>query len=459
MSLGLHLAELAAWSGARLVGADVVIDAVSTDTRTLARGSLFAAIAGEHHDGHDFAESARKAGAAALLVARELPVALPQLVVDDTQRALGDIARGWRLRCRARVAGITGSNGKTTVKTMLGAILARHGRSHVNPGNLNNEIGLPLALLAMPADTEFAAFEMGAGKPGDIAWLAGIARPDVALVNNVAPAHLARLGSLQGVAETKGAIYRALPPEGVAVINADDAFAGYFTRLAAPRRTLRFGLQQPADVTASFVAERLGSGEFRLLFRDGHADVHLALPGRHNVMNSLAAASLAIALGVPPSTIAEGLREAPAVAGRQARRRLASGAVLIDDSYNANPGSFAAAIASLAAEPGERVLVMGDMAELGPEAARLHAAVGAQARQHGIERLLAVGALSVAAVREFGRGGEHYPEQAALVQALAPTLGPGVAVLVKGSRSSAMERVVAALDDGPADDAGGAHAA
>ena len=441
----MRLSDIARWTGGRLHGADATVASVSIDTRTLERGALFVALRGERHDGHAFADAARTKGAAALLVEHELALPLPQVVVADTQLALGEIARARRAASRARVVGITGSNGKTTVKTLLGSILARHGRTHVNPGNLNNEIGLPLTLCAMPLDTEYAVLEMGAGKPGDIAYLARIAQPDVALVNNVAAAHLERMGSLQGVAETKGAIHAALPADGVAVINADDAFAGYFAVRAAPRRILRYGMLRQADVTASVDAPGIPPGAFRLLCAAGGVDVTLPLPGRHNVMNALAAATAAIALGVPLATIRAGLESASPVAGRLARIVHESGAVLIDDSYNANPGSFAAAIATLAAESGERVLVMGDMAELGSDARRLHADVGALARRSGIARLYAVGANAKAAVDEFGRGARHFPDQSALVDAARKELRAGVTMLVKGSRSSAMDRVVTAL--------------
>ena len=443
--LNVRLGDIARWTGGRLHGADVAIGAVSTDTRALPAHALFVALIGERHDAHAFAGAAQDAGAVALLVSRELPVALPQVIVTDTQLALGAIARALRAQSGARVIGITGSNGKTTVKTLLASILERHGRTHVNPGNLNNEIGLPLTLCAMPADSEYAVLEMGAGKPGDIAYLARIAQPDVALVNNVAAAHLERMGSLQGVAETKGAIYRGLPPDGVAVINADDAFADYFAVLAAPRRIVRFGLLRRADISANVDPEVNAQGRFRLLTPTGSAEIALPLPGRHNIMNALAASTLAIAVGVPLATIKAGLEASPNVAGRLMRSTHASGAVVIDDSYNANPGSFAAAIATLAAEPGERVLVMGDMAELGSDAERLHADIGALAKRNGIQRLRAVGALSRAAVDAFNSGAQHYPDQAGLIDALRAELRDGVTLLIKGSRSSAMDKVVAAL--------------
>lgn len=457
--LNLRLSDIAKWTGGRLLGEDAVIDAVSTDTRTLGERALFVALRGERYDAHDFVETAQQRGASAAVVEHPVDAGLAQVVVADSLLALGEIARRISVRQRARIIGITGSNGKTTVKTLLAAILARHGRTHVNAGNFNNEIGLPLTLLTMPADSDYAVLEMGAGKPGDIAYLARIAQPDVALVNNVAAAHLERLGTLQGVAETKGAIYRALPPDGIAVINADDAFADYFGVLAAPRRKITFGLLRRADVSAAVDAETRFDGRFRLLTPVGNGEIALPFQGRHNVMNALAATAVAIALGVPFATIRAGLEAAPNVGGRLHRCTHVSGAVVIDDSYNANPGSFAAAIATLAAESGERILVIGDMAELGSDAERLHAETGALAKRAGIERLLGVGRLSRAAVDAFGTGAVHYPDQACLIEALRGELRAGVTILIKGSRSSAMERVVRALVDAADSEGSERHAA
>jgi len=441
----LRLTDIATWVGGSLRGAGGFIDGVSTDTRTLTPGALFVALKGERYDAHDFVNTAHERGATAALVDHLVDADMPQIVVADTLAALGELARAVRPQRDTRVIGITGSNGKTTVKTLVAAILSRHGRTHVNVGNLNNEIGVPLTLLAMPEHVQYAVIEMGAGKPGDIAYLARIARPFVGLVNNVAPAHLERLGSERGVAETKGAIYAALPADGIAIINADDAYADYFVGLAGKRRIVRFGLDAKADVGATF-DER---GGFALRTPAGSMPIALSQPGRHNVMNALAAAAIATALGVPLGTIRAGLEAAPAGAGRLVRRKHASGAMLIDDSYNANPGSFAAAIATLAAESGETILVMGDMAELGADAERLHAEIGALAKKSGIRKLHAVGRLSRAAAAAFGSGAAHHVDQTALIAALRSDLRDGVTALIKGSRSSAMDRVVSALlDDG-----------
>jgi len=442
--IAARLIDVAPPLAARLVGADRAFRGVGTDTRTLQPGMLFVALRGERHDGHDHVAAAAERGAAGAVVERELDTPLPQLVVLDTQAALGELARWQRAHLGATVVALTGSNGKTTVKALAAAILSRVGATHVTEGNLNNEIGLPLTILRAPAAARFLVLEMGAGKPGDIAYLVRIGQPHVALVNNVAPAHLERMGSTDGVAETKGAIYDGLPPGGIAVVNADDAYAAAFERRIGARRVLRFGLEQPAEVCARDLA--LGaSTRFTLVTPAGEAAVDLALPGRHNVRNALAAAALALAAGAPLADIVAGLGSAHAVGGRLTRIAVPGAGVVIDDSYNANPGSVRAAIDTLALEPGERWLVLGNMAELGPEAPRLHAEVGAHARAAGIQRLYAVGALAREAARAFGGAAQAFDTQEAAIEALRRDFRAGVVLLVKGSRSSAMERVVAAL--------------
>jgi UDP-N-acetylmuramoyl-tripeptide--D-alanyl-D-alanine ligase len=436
---------VALWTHGQLMGADIDVGGVSIDTRKIKSGDLFVAIKGERVDGHDFVAQAAAGGAAAALVTRKVDAPIAQIVVDDTELALGDLASAVRAQSNVQVVGITGSNGKTTVKTLVASILSRHGRTHVNAGNYNNELGLPLTLLAMPADTQYAVLEMGAGKPGDIAYLAAIARPDIGLVNTIAPAHLERMGSVEGVAETKGALYQALPVDGVAVINADDAFASFFSGLAGSRRQLRFALDHKADIGADIVELGVDGSRFVLSTPVGDAEVDLPLPGRHNVGNAMAAAAIALALDVPLDTIVTGLEQVPAIAGRLRAETMAAGWTLIDDSYNANPGSVAAAIDTLALAQGERWLVLGDMAELGPNARAMHAGIGERAKKQGIDRLFAVGPLSAAAVEAFGGRGTHYTDKQALAKALNEELHGGVTLLVKGSRSAGMEQVVAAL--------------
>ena len=451
--LNLRLSEIAVWTRGSLRGADASVGAISTDSRTLAPGDLFVALVGERHNGHDHIAGAVARGAVGVLVSRRVDTDLPQVVVADTLHALGDLASAVRARRDVTVVGITGSNGKTSVKTLAARILARRGRTHSNAASFNNEIGVPLTLLAMPDDTEYAVLEMGAGKPGDIDYLAAIVRPRIGLVNNIGPAHLERMHSLEGIAETKGAIYRALPPDGVAVINADDAFAGYFAGLAGARRVLRFGLAKPADVTADGLKLGPDASEFTLHTPLGRATIRLPLPGRHNIANALAAAALTHAAGAALDDIIAGLQSAEPIGGRLLRHRSPEGWVLFDDSYNANPGSALAAVATLALQPGERWLVLGDMAELGAGAGDLHAKVGAAAREQGVARVYAVGSLAARAAAAFGEGGSVHTSQPALIAALQADLHAGVSVLVKGSHSSHMENVVAALlEDGKGDD-------
>lgn len=441
------LSEVANWCGGQLHGDSRALLGASSDTRTLGADALFVAVRGERVDGHDCLAAASSAGAAGALVERLQPHALAQIVVADSTLALGRIASHWLQRCPALRIGLTGSNGKTTVKTLTHAILAAvHVPCYANPGNRNNELGLPLAALEVGAQHRCAIFEMGAGKPGDIEYLCGIARPQIALVNNVAAAHLERLLDLDGVARTKGAIYSALPEDGVAVINTDDAYAPQFRALAGSRRILSYGLDQPAQVSARRLRPDADGCSFELLIDGSAHPLRIGLVGRHNVLNALAAATLALAAGADPASIVQGLEQAQPVAGRLRRQQRADGVVILDDSYNANPGSFAAGIQTLGEGTPHGWVAMGDMAELGEGGPALHAQIGALARQHGIERLYAVGPLSRAAVDAAGAIGRHFSSIEALNQALAAELQPGVTLLVKGSRSAGMERVVAFLN-------------
>lgn len=440
------LAWIAQVTAGQLYGDDCHVDAVATDTRALPGGqALFVALKGERFDGHDHVAAAAAGGCVAAMVDRPLPQALPQVVVDDTQLALGRLAAAVQAERDTQVLAVTGSNGKTTVKTLLASILQTLGPAYANPGNRNNEIGLPLAVLEAPDDARFAVYEMGAGKPGDIAYLCAIARPRVALVNNVGAAHLERMGSLLGVAQTKGAIYEALPSDGVAVINADDAFALYFRERLHGRRVIRFGLDASAEVTARDIRAGLDGARFTLCLPQAEIEVALPLAGRHNVRNALAAAAMAWAVGATAEQIRAGLEHSPRVAGRLALHRLRGGITVIDDSYNANPGSLKAAIDTLAESAQASWLVLGDMRELGSEEVALHAEAGAQARAAGIARLFTLGPLSAHAATAFGAGAAHFASHEALLQALCEALHPGVQVLVKGSRGSAMDRIVAGL--------------
>jgi len=441
------LSWIAQATGGRLAGDDRLIDAVATDTLALPQGraALFVALKGENFDGHDHVAAAAAGGCVAALVSREVDVAIPQVVVADSERALGELAAAVQRERVTNVLAITGSNGKTSVKTLLLSILDQAGGAYANPGNRNNEIGLPLAVLDAPDDARVAVYEMGAGKPGDIAYLTAIARPDVALVNNIAPAHLERMGSLLGVADTKAAIYDALPADGVAVINADDAFAPYFAERAHGRRIVRIGLEASADITARDIHLAGEGSRFELVTPHGEVAIALPMPGRHNVRNALAAAAMALGAGASLEQVRDGLNSVQPVAGRLISHHLRSGAVLVDDSYNANPGSLEAAIDTLAASGDEGWLVLGDMRELGADEVALHAQAGARAKAAGIARLYTLGTLSQAAADAFGAGARGFASHAALADALESALHAGVRVLVKGSRGSAMDKIVKSL--------------
>ena len=440
------LVWIAQATGGRLVGADRVVDAIATDTRALPGGdALFIALTGEQFDGHDHVHAAINGGCVAALVAREFDIDAPQVVVTDTTLALAAFACAVQRLRDTRVLAITGSNGKTSVKTLLLSILQQLGGAYANPGNRNNEIGLPLAVIDAPDDARFAVYEMGAGKPGDIAYLTAIARPDVALVNNIAAAHLERMGSLQGVADTKGAIYDALPADGVAVVNADDAFAAYFIERQHGRRVVLFGIDAAADVHARDIRIDTDGSRFVLVAPQGEVEVALPMPGRHNILNALAATAMALAVGASIAQVRAGLEAVQPVAGRLVAHALRSGAVLVDDSYNANPGSLAAAIDTLAGSGDEAWLVLGDMRELGADETALHAQAGERAKAAGIARLFTLGGLSAHAAQAFGDGAREFETHEALADALAAELRPGVRVLVKGSRGSAMDRIVKAL--------------
>ncbi|MFC3813539.1 UDP-N-acetylmuramoyl-tripeptide--D-alanyl-D-alanine ligase [Lysobacter sp. GCM10012299] len=448
----LHLSEVARMTGGRLHGADAVVATVATDTRALPQGGavLFIALKGERFDGHDHVASLPADKVAAVLVSRQIDTAIPQVIVADTQRALADLAAAvQRARIESgngeKIVAITGSNGKTSVKALTLAILERVGPTYATPGNRNNEIGLPLAVLDAPEGVQFSIYEMGAGQPGDIAYLTAVVRPDVSVVNNVAPGHLERMGSLLGVADTKAAIYDALPPTGVAVINADDAFAPYFAERAHGRRLVRFGLDASADITALNIQPQGDGSRFTLVTPEGEGTITLALPGRHNVRNAMAAAALALGVGAPLQAVIDGLSAARSVPGRLITRHLDNGAVLIDDSYNANPGSLAAAIDTLSEGGGEAWLVLGDMRELGVDAEAMHAEAGRRAKSARIARLFTLGPYSAAAAAAFGEGAMHFESHDALADALRAQLHQGVRVLVKGSRGSAMDRIVTAL--------------
>ena len=428
-------------------GEDVRFGAVSTDTRTIASGDLFIALKGENFDGARFVAQAAQAGAIAAMVNADALIEgtpCPLLRVPDTRLALGSFAEYWRKRFDIPLVAITGSNGKTTVKEMLAAIL-RQSTSEENvlatQGNLNNDIGMPLTLLKLRERHRYAVIEMGMNHANEIDYLTRIARPDVALINNATGAHLQGLGSVESVARAKGEIFAGLADAGTVVINADDAHAVLWRTQAGAHRIFDFGLENPATVQGEWTARDFG-GVLRARTPAGELRLALQVPGEHNARNALAAMTAALTLHVPVIAIIKGLEGFSGVAGRLQRKQALHGATLLDDTYNANPASVHAALEVLAQAKDKRVFVLGDMGELGEDAAQFHREIGIAAHELGIERLFALGTLSKEAVAEFGVGAQHFADIESLQAALNKELDEQTTVLVKGSRFMKMERVV-----------------
>jgi UDP-N-acetylmuramoyl-tripeptide--D-alanyl-D-alanine ligase len=442
------LQQFAAAGHGRLIGEDRSFNEVAIDSRKLVAGDLFAALRGQHIDGHDFVEAAAAAGAAGAIVQRRLGLSLPQIVVSDVEMALAEAARAARARFRGPLIGVAGSNGKTTVKEMLAQILSRLGPCLSTRGNLNNHLGVPMTLLRLNDAHRFAVIEMGANRRGDVEQLVQIARPGIGLITNAGAEHLEGFGSLEGAARAEGEMVAGLSSSGTAVINADDAYASLW-RASTSAQVLGFGLRQEADFRACAirfdVTEDGLATHFRLCSPPGEVDVTLAMAGRHNVLNALAAATAANSAGASLQDIAAGLGEVRAVKGRLQFKRTRVGAWLIDDSYNANPSSARAGLEVLSEMPGRRWLVLGDMAELGDFANDSHRELGELARTLGIERLYTFGALAALAADSFGTGAQCYRDVSELARALDAAITPQVRLLIKGSRVNRLERVVDAL--------------
>lgn len=500
----MRLSEAAVAVNGVLAGEDRPFSAVSTDTRAIKAGDLFIALRGEKFDGAAFAAQAIEAGASGVMVnAEAATAAMPAIRVEDTRIALGKLAAHWRNRFPIPVIAITGSNGKTTVKEMLAAILrgacsansepkvssspqpspargrdgeftehalcpssgaggqagARPAREGANAepkpvddavlateGNLNNDIGCPLMMLRLREGHRYAVLEMGMNHPGEIRYLTHLARPDVALVNNAQLAHVGLLGSVRAIAEAKGEIFEGLGETGTAIINLDDAHADYWKSLNAGRRVLTFGFRPDADVRG--VHRMHDKDELTICLREGGTvTLNLSIPGEHNARNALAAAACAQALGIDLHTVASALSHFTGVKGRLQRKPGLHGSQFIDDTYNANPDSTRAALAVLARAPGHKYFVLGDMGELGEQGTMLHAQVGLEAKRAGVERLFGLGDLSKEAVRAFGAGGMHFERIEELLAEVENALAPDVTVLVKGSRAMRMERVVQSLSE------------
>jgi UDP-N-acetylmuramoyl-tripeptide--D-alanyl-D-alanine ligase len=436
------LSEIAKALNASMRGVDVNVQSVGTDSRNIAKGQLFVGIRGEHFDGNDYATEAIQQGAAAALVSNANIHAVPSVLVKDTRLALGELAHYWRSKFTMPLVAVTGSNGKTTVKEMITAILnVTQGKVLATRGNLNNDIGVPLTLLGLNDKHTYAVIEMGMNHEGEIRYLTHIAQPKVAVVNNAGTAHIGEVGSREGIARAKGEIFEGLAEGGIAVINADDNFADYWQSLNNNRKVITFGLNAKADVSATYQALHDAS-LIQLKTPSGTVEFSLYVLGEHSVHNALAASAVAVALGISNENIAIGLAQFNPVKGSLNRLEGSHDAVVIDDTYNANPDSMKAAIDVLAQQKGTQILVMGDMAELGDGAPQMHAEIGAYAKQKGIHQLFSFGELSKLASAEFGLNAKHFDTLEALLDELLSGMKNDVTVLVKGSRFMKMERVV-----------------
>jgi UDP-N-acetylmuramoyl-tripeptide--D-alanyl-D-alanine ligase len=437
-------------------GESCTFSAVSTDSRAVQAGELFFALRGENFDGHGFVAAARERGAVAAVVAADWfegaeslsEIGLPLLVVDDTKLALGALAANWRSRFTLPLIAVTGSNGKTTTKEMIASIFkAAYGDEVLaTSGNFNNDIGMPLTLLKLNSGHRAAIIEMGMNHPDEIAYLTRIARPTVALVTNAQRAHLAGMGSLETIAREKGSIFEGLDTTGVAVFCSDDQWADLWRAQSAACQVLNFSFELPAAVCGSYQVRGL-ENHLSLMLPGGPVEVELAMPGAHNARNALAAAAVAVAAGIAPDAVRAGLAAFRGIKGRLQRRPGPNGATLLDDSYNANPDSVRAGIDVLAATVGKKILVLGDMGEIGEMTAQFHDEIGGYAKSQGIDRLLAFGESSALAAHNFGSGGQHFKKIETLIETLTPLLTQETTVLIKGSRFMRMERVVDALAD------------
>jgi UDP-N-acetylmuramoyl-tripeptide--D-alanyl-D-alanine ligase len=449
------LLEAARELGAPLIGEDRPFGAVSSDSRTLPAGALFVGLRGPNFDGADFAAAALARGAVGAIVERALSdVSLPYIQVPDSLQALQRLARRWRAEFSIPLVGIGGSNGKTTTKEMTAAILSRRGPCLSTQGNLNNHIGVPLTLLRLERSHRSAVIEMGANRIGDVAELVAFATPTVGLITNAGAEHLEGFGDLDGVARGEGEMVAGLPPGAAAVINADDAYAGYWRGVATASRIVTFGVQAAADFKAQDIVQSIEAGRFATRFTLecplGQSAIALQAGGAHNISNALAAAAAAAAAGASLADIAAGLADFRAVAGRLQLKAGLRDSWIIDDSYNANPSSVRAGLDVLRSLPGPKWLVLADMAELGAHSADSHAELGRYARECRVARLFALGPESTRAVETFGSGGEWFADADSLTRRLQSEIAPGVTVLVKGSRVNRLERVVQGLLGGAA---------
>ncbi len=439
----MSLSRVAAVLGCVPLESDLTFTGITTDSRQISPGMVFAALPGETFDGHNYIRQAEECGAVAVLVCREVETTLPVLLVADVLMALGKLAADWRQQCPAKVVGITGSNGKTTVKEMIASILRQKGAVLATHGNFNNELGLPLTVFKLDTLDDYAILEMGASNPGDITYLADIARPDIGVITNIGPAHLQGFISVEGVAQSKGELYAALPADGTAIINAAEPWVNLWQSINKAGTVSFFNGDDESHIHA-----RQTEDEVVICTPVGEYPLQLSLPGQHNLANAMAATAVCLALGASPAEIKTGLEAVKPVPGRLSLKQSNSGWTVIDDTYNANPASLYAALQVLTRQNGEPWLVLGDMKELGADSRKMHAELGDAARVLGVKRLFGLGDASAATVGAFGDGAVHFSSKDELIEFLLKQLRTGVTCLVKGSRSMGMEHVVDAISNG-----------
>lgn len=449
--MNLRLSDIVQALHGTLIGQDLAVSGVSIDTRSLNAGDLYIAIKGANFDGHDFIDAAMQAGAAAILVNQKVSSSLPQVLVSDTHRALAELAGYWRKRLAVKVVGVTGSNGKTSVKEMIAGILATQGNTLFTQGNLNNDIGVPLTLLRLNESHQFAVIEMGANHLGEIAYTSRYAQADVSVITNVGPAHIEGFGSINGVASTKAEIIESLGPEGVAILNRDDPFYDLWLEKAGGRRSVSFGFDIDADVRAENITTSLEQQGFKTQFELKTANatkiVRLGLAGAHNVKNALAAAAAALQFGIDLQDIKRALEQIKPVKGRMQTLSGRKGNIVINDTYNANPASLQAALDAVSHCQQPVWLALGAFGELGSESASIHAEMANIIKAAPVQRLFATGELAKHTADAFGNNGEYFDNQDQLINTLNQAITGKEVILVKGSRAQKMENVVAALVD------------
>ncbi|MEQ1558002.1 MAG: UDP-N-acetylmuramoyl-tripeptide--D-alanyl-D-alanine ligase [Methyloglobulus sp.] len=447
----MMLSEIAKIVQGEHIGADVAIASVSIDTRAIQSGELYVAIKGHQFDGNDFVDKAEQVGAGAAILHKGVSTNLPHVLVNDTRLALAELAGSWRDKADVKVVGITGSNGKTTVKEMVAAILGVAGVVLYTKGNLNNDIGVPLTLLRLQDEHRFAVIEMGANHSGEIAYTSQYVKADVVILNNAGAAHIEGFGSLDGVAKAKGEIIETLKSEGTAVLNKDDKYFEYWKELAGERKILSFGLDEGADVSARKIQTKIVENRFATTFElfttDAAVNINLQLAGQHNVLNALAATAAGLALGLNIEQIKQGLEHIKPVTGRMQALVGRLGNTVIDDTYNANAASLKVGLEVLAQCKGQHWVVLGAFGELGAESPKIHEEMGELISSKGVVRLLAIGSDAKNTVRVFGKGATFFDSQDELIGTLKAELKGDETILIKGSRAQRMENVAAALVD------------